>query len=455
MMLEKKDRLHQLERTTLTTQKYNKSPKEFETRQLLTPRKKLRNEIPEERTHRHREKGVYLPPAKRGIMFHDDMGVALPPWLEEASKKPVKKSNYASLNSRARRMKTRSPPNLTWRVLDRKMQHPLLTPKEDTDVETNAPLDELHKMIRTFPDESTKTGMNRMTGLLKNAPRIWMSKEKSFLERKPEEHSYSLDKASDEEFILPELEPIPTTPEQDKLLEDLEGSGAQQPVEHGNPPDKEDEIASTHVPDVLTTMSTAEPREHAEGNIVCNRPYLLPSVDMDLLQQSLKSEPSDVPDTMPLKFEGDEEESGPCPIHVKFLQPPESPEELKECTIEKYFPPPPGFPVLEPGELLNNYWKMPLKKRPTARMHTGTNHQLPSTSGQLTIRAEDADRINNDPKLNMTPQVALERLDDETPGCDEIDNLRKESYMKLKRAVQRSADADLATQVSTDEENGY
>jgi hypothetical protein len=140
-------------------------------------------------------------------------------------------------------------------------------------------------------------------------------------------------------------------------------------------------------------------------------------------------------DAMKLKVEADGE---PTPIHVKFLQPPDSPEDLTNCTIENLLPPPPGFPVLLPEELLKNYWSVPPKKRATARMHTGPLATTPDKglASQIKIKKLDADVINNDPKLNMTAQVELVRLNHMDALSDDLDKQRRENYNMLKRATQ-------------------
>jgi hypothetical protein len=96
-----------------------------------------------------------------------------------------------------------------------------------------------------------------------------------------------------------------------------------------------------------------------------------------------------------------------------------------------------------PEELLKSYWKMPPKKRVTARMHTGAHFAMDrtidwirETPSQLKIKKVDTEIVNEDPKLNMVTRVNLDRLTETEPQSCELGQQRKENYNKLKRMLQ-------------------
>jgi hypothetical protein len=297
-----------------------------------------------------------------------------------------------------------------------------------------------------------------MTNSPNSVAREWMSAGKVLSEDN-----------SDDSFEIPELEPISPSSGDDQLEVQHHLQAAPSPMdtaEEGHnispTPSGLDEIDSDSatidytedaydnldVPVDDVKMETKVPvRGDSEVFNVCQRPFVFPSIDMSLLKTTLSpgddegglAEPCPPMDAA--MTTQSEEEINATPVHVKFLQPPDSPEDLTGCTIENILPPPPGFPVLMPEELLKNFWTMPPKKRMTARMHTGPRYTTDrgvnwTLQTPLKIKKIDAEDINNDPKLNMTTRVDLERFTESESQSCELDHQRKENYNTLKRMLQ-------------------
>jgi hypothetical protein len=458
MLRDKQEKLQQMEkiRSSATAQK-GQFP--FKSTPHTSPRRKSDN----------KKMNIYVPPARRGVVF-DEMEQDYPMWLQTPTKKPMNKSSYASLNTRARRMKGRDATTAPWRKANKTLDY---TSAGFMDCQQDSPrkssLDKISELAEKVPDDHTKTFpqqmaavlnnvpfSGRMTNALTNAPREWMSAGKVLSEDN-----------SDDSFEIPELEPISPSSGDDQQEVQHQLQAVPSPMDtaeegHNTSPspaglDEIDSDSATidYTEDTYANLDDAgveakvPVRDDSEVFNVCQRPFVFPSIDVSLLKTTLSPEVGDGRPTEPcppmdeaMIIQG-EVENNAAPIHVKFLQPPDSPEDLTGCTIENILPPPPGFPMLMPEELLKNYWTMPPKKRVTARMHTGPRatteggvnltREMPS---QLKIKKLDADIINDDPKLNMATRVDVVRLlETEPQGC-ELDRQRKDNYNKLKRMLQ-------------------